>query len=303
MFHHFHGGRHTTSQGSISADEFDELLEFVGLERILPAAEWMDRAINGRLGAKDICLTFDDNLRCQFDIALPVLESRGLSVFWFVHTASLDGLPDRTELYRVFRHRFFPTIEDFYTAFESRLLDAPCAAEVASALSTFDAADYLSEFPFYTLGDRRFHFIRDQILGQERYFSEMDEMIAASDMNVSAEIDKIWLRSDHISQISTAGHVVGLHSHTHPTQLKDLAKADQVWEYTRNNEILSGILGAPPRVMSHPCNSYDPNTLNLLDEMGVEIGFRANMSAAPDHGRFEYPREDHANIMRMMARD
>jgi len=301
MFHHFHGMGYHPSQGSISADDFRELLNFVGIERILPADSWLDRAVNGSLDPNAICLTFDDSLRCQFDIAFPVLRDMGLNAFWFIHTAGLEGLLDRTELYRVFRHQYFSSIDEFYESFEQRLAGSAHSDELAAKLKTFDADTYLSEFPFYTAGDRRFHFIRDRILGRERYFSQMDAMIDGSAMDVARESKKIWLTSEQVSEISKAGHVIGLHSHTHPTQLEKLPRTEQAWEYSKNNETLTAILGTPRRSMSHPCNSYDFNTLEILDELGVEIGFRANMAPQQPATRFEFPREDHANIMRMMA--
>jgi hypothetical protein len=51
--------------------------------------------------------------------------------------------------------------------------------------------------------------------------------------------------------------------------------------------------------MSHPCNSYNTTTLEVLRELGITLGFRANMAGGFD-SRLERPREDHANLMRTM---
>ena len=53
--------------------------------------------------------------------------------------------------------------------------------------------------------------------------------------------------------------------------------------------------------MSHPCNSYSPYTLALLRQLGVRIGFRANMARA-QHCSLEHPREDHANLLASIRR-
>src|SRR4051812_1212306 len=100
MFHHFHGGAHARGQGAISAQQLDELLDFVGAGRILPALEWQERSTRGTLAPDDLCITFDDALRCQVDIALPVLESRGLTAFWFVYSSVFEGVRERLEIYR-----------------------------------------------------------------------------------------------------------------------------------------------------------------------------------------------------------
>jgi hypothetical protein len=49
--------------------------------------------------------------------------------------------------------------------------------------------------------------------------------------------------------------------------------------------------------MAHPCNSYGPETLSILRELGIGLGFRANMQILSEASPFEFPREDHANIL------
>jgi hypothetical protein len=51
--------------------------------------------------------------------------------------------------------------------------------------------------------------------------------------------------------------------------------------------------------MSHPCNSYNQATLEILRELGITLGFRANM-ASGFSSELELPREDHANLVRAM---
>ena len=84
MFHHFVGGRHPAGQGAITAETFDALLDHAGRERIISADEWMWKVKRQRLAERDLCVTFDDGLACQFDIALPVLRARKIEAFWFV---------------------------------------------------------------------------------------------------------------------------------------------------------------------------------------------------------------------------
>src|SRR2546426_12241772 len=74
MFHHFHGGSHAGSQGSISLNDFERILALVDVDRILTPSAWLEKLDANRLGPHDLCLTFDDALLCQFEIALPVLE-------------------------------------------------------------------------------------------------------------------------------------------------------------------------------------------------------------------------------------
>ena len=52
--------------------------------------------------------------------------------------------------------------------------------------------------------------------------------------------------------------------------------------------------------MSHPCGDYNLDTLSLLKGMGIQIGFRSNMSVKEIKSPLEIPREDHANVFNEM---
>ena len=112
MFHHFHDERHYQGQGSISQQDFDDILQFVGLDRILEPHEWTKRLNEGRLVEGDLCISLDDGLLCQFDIALPVLEKYNLKAFWFIYSSVFEGdLGSKFEIYRVLRSKFFKNIK------------------------------------------------------------------------------------------------------------------------------------------------------------------------------------------------
>lgn len=299
MFHHFHGERPPHGQGSITAEQFRELLGFVGLKRILSAREWLCRAGDDTLKPDDLCLTFDDNLRCQFDVALPVMRKAGLTGFWFIPTAVIEGTPERLEIDRAFRLRCFSSVDAFYGEFERFLLNSPHAGVVERGLADFDPRSYLAEFPFYSDGDRRFRYLRDRVLGPQRYGEVMDALIEASGVDVTALAADLWMDAACIRQLHAEGHVIGLHSHTHPTCLADMSIAEQQREYTRNHAILAELLGEAPTTMSHPCNSYTDQTLEILRGLGVCLGFRSN-AALRTHGPLEQPREDHTSLLRHM---
>jgi hypothetical protein len=45
---------------------------------------------------------------------------------------------------------------------------------------------------------------------------------------------------------------------------------------------------------------YNYDTLAILEEMGIRIGFRSNLSEKTIKGKFEVPRDDHANVYKAM---
>ena len=54
--------------------------------------------------------------------------------------------------------------------------------------------------------------------------------------------------------------------------------------------------------MSHPFGNYDSNTLKILQDLGIKIGFRSNTSIKEIKSNLEIPREDHANILKIIQK-
>lgn len=300
MFHHFHAARHPAGQGSISAEQLAEIIERIGPRRILPARQWMRCAMTATLRPTDVCLTFDDNLRCQYDVARPVLEAYGLTAFWFVYTSVCQGNIEPLEVYRHFRTTCFDSVDAFYKAFFTTLDESAQGPAVRDALRQFEPREYLKAFPFYTDADRRFRFVRDEVLGPEAYTQVMDAMVAREGLDAVALAGQLWMGGDELKELHGKGHVIGLHSHTHPTRIERLPAEAQRDEYRKNFDYLHALLGDRPEAMSHPCNSYSRDTLTILRELGISLGFAANMQVR-GQSELEYPREDHANLVRCIA--
>ena len=52
--------------------------------------------------------------------------------------------------------------------------------------------------------------------------------------------------------------------------------------------------------MSHPYGDYNGDTLKILEQLGIRIGFRSSLSETKIKGKYEIPRADHANIYKAM---
>ncbi len=299
MFHHFYDGRHPRGQGAISSQNLEDLINSLGRNNVLPAQDWLTRALSGTLGDNDLCLTFDDALKCQYDVAVPVMRTLGLTGFWFVYSSVFDGNIETLEVYRHFRTTEFAHLDQFYDAFfETALMLYPTQYE--AALTGFDPRTYLGAYPFYTDRDRLFRYLRDDGLGVERYGAVMQSMMGRRGYDVRAASAVLWMNNADIKRLHDEGHVVGLHSYTHPTRLCELNAQAQQQEYRKNFDHLHSVLGAPPSVMAHPCNSYSAETISLLREMGIRLGFRANMEPVANRSVYEFPRQDHANLMKAL---
>lgn len=286
MLHHFHRPGQTPVADSLAAEQLHQLLDRLDA-RLHDAGEFAHRHAAGTLPDDAMCLTFDDTLASQYEIAAPVLAERGLRAFFFCQTAPLAGdVPSQT-LHRRFRQECFSAPREFYQAF----FDA-CPMDVREQLADTSVAEYLQDHTFCTDDDRRFRIARDRLLGPEGYEQLMDRLISLAGQSRESLSRDVWMSREHVAELHAAGHVIGLHSHTHPSRIGTMSEAQQRQEYARNVEVLRHITGDAPTAVSHPCNGYTPVTLKVLSEMGVTLGFRNN-TLVKRGGPLEMPRETH----------
>ena len=300
MFHHFHSVGHPESQGSISAETFRQILTHVGLENILSAHTWMERYKTGKLTQNDLCITFDDTLLCQLEIAQPILDEFGLTAFWFVNSSVLDGVPEKLEIYRYFRTTCFENIDNFYSDFFKKV-KFKFPKLMNQLEQEFNPTSYLVNCLFYSENDRIFRYLRDQILNCNAFHEIMHQMFEDCSFDFNDVVHRLWLNRDQVRTLHTTGHIIGLHSHTHPTNIASLPISKQYAEYKHNSDYLTSLLGVRPTVMAHPCNSYSVETLRFLHSLDVSIGFRADTEKIENRSMLELPREDHSNILRQLS--
>ena len=116
MFHHFHNDiNHKKFQGSISKSQFIKIIKFFGRKNIIDPKELIE-GVNEKNKNK-VCITFDDGLLSQYDIAVPVLDEYQIKAFFFPHTSIFSNSVDYLETYRYFRVNYFDNINNFYSSF------------------------------------------------------------------------------------------------------------------------------------------------------------------------------------------
>jgi hypothetical protein len=301
MFHHFHDETHPKGQGSINSKTFEDIIEFYSEKwNIISADIFYERFKKQTLGDRDVCITFDDNLKCQYDIALPILDKLSLKAFWFLYTSPFEGVFEKLEIYRYFRSKYFNSFEEFFEVFFQSLKNKSEFKYVFDLLKDFEHEKYLSEFSFYSKEDKIFRFTRDKILGEKKYFEVMDSIIKESTLRLDKSLHKsLWMDSLDIKELENKNHIIGLHSHTHPTKMEEKPYDFQFENYSKNKIVLESLLKNDVYSMSHPCNSYNSKTLKILTDLKIEIGFRANMKPG-FNSHLEVPRIDHSEILKLL---
>jgi len=308
MFHHFHDdGIHTKGQGSISKDDFYKMINFIGRNNILDADIFFEKFKNKKLKENEVCLTFDDTIKCQIDIALPVLEELKIKSFFFVYTSVFEDKPDNLEVFRYFRMNYFDDVGEFYNNFY-KVLDKDLKNFFENNNEKIQSTKI--KFPHYSIEDVKFRLVRDIYLTKSQYEKIIFLMMKEKQFNFKEFYPKLLFDSNDLKKLDSLGHLVGLHSHNHPTLLEKLNYNEQKNEYEQCLTTISRILDKPKseiKYMSHPCGSYNKNTLEILKELGIELGFKQIMTIEPEKGMkkinnsfLEIAREDHAEIFKRM---
>ena len=310
MFHHFHDGKkHLKGQGSIDQNDFYKLIKFVGKKNILNANEFYIRLKEKKLKKNNVCLTFDDSLKCQYDIALPVLEDMGIKGFFFIYSSALTKIPDLLEIYRHFRINFFEDIDHFYKKFFGICINLinKKKIDLFFKINEKKMKYWKIKFPFYSLNDIKFRFLRDKLLSKKQYDKLMFLLIDDNNFDYKSEYKRLFLTINNVKKISNLGHVIGLHSHTHPTMIENLSKKKQKDEYKSNKIILEKITNKKIFTMAHPFGSYNNYTLKILDKLDINLGFKGSIKIDErakkiNNSNLEVSREDHANIIKRIRK-
>ena len=235
----------------------------------------------------------------------PVLEEFKIKSFFFVYTSIFEGKPDNLEIFRYFRTNYFNSIEEFYKDFY-KFLDKDLQSFFEK--KTNEIKNLKIRFPFYSIEDIKFRLVRNNFLTKNQYEKTMFTMFKEKKFKNKEFFKILFFQKKDLQTLNNLGHLVGLHSHNHPTLLEKLSHDEQKNEYEKNLYLISQVLGKPQneiKFMSHPCGSYNKDTLKILKELGIELGFRQEMGIEPKKGVekinnsfLEIARQNHTSILK-----
>ena len=266
MLHYAHGNGHPPTQGSLSADDLRRLLD-VYAYRLRTAAEWLAVARNTALTVQ-VCVTIDDGLREALDVFLPVLEERRLTACWNVYTQPLVGVPHSLERYRWIRNHALGDVEGFYRAWGLTV-----NLDMLRRLAT----DYRKDYAYLTEDDRLFRYWRDCHVSEFTYRTIMEGL-------GGRRVDQLgldhWLSANDLRALRAGGHVIGLHTHTHPTVMSDLSCEQQATEWATSKYILESILGEPVTTAAWPCGNVTGAGVAWMKAHGITLAWGVGIPGA-----------------------
>ena len=300
MFHRFRKNQESNSwQGALSPEEFEKILLYVGIDNIVSPQDWMSRLKNNSLDKQDLCITFDDGLRCQMDIALPVLEKYNLQAFWFVYSSVFEGTPAKSEVYSYVASKtggMELLIEKFLLV---------CPDTLLTLLNSIEFSTYTEQLkkerPFYSLNDIKYRFLRNNFATKKTFEETMDRVIADIGFQIDDILQVIWMTDMDLKKLVQNKHYIGLHSHDHPYKMAELSYKEQLRQYKKNYAYIQKITNNKIECASYPLNSYNKDTMDILRKLEIHCAFRSDTfpSAYGDinSNHLELAREDSANLL------
>jgi peptidoglycan/xylan/chitin deacetylase (PgdA/CDA1 family) len=225
----------------------DELVAAVGGEGVLP-----ERAC---------VLTFDDGLRCQFELALPVLERLGAPAIFFV-----PGRP--------IAERRMLEVHKLH-ALRERLTDDELAARLPSGLPEVSAEEAQTHYRYDTPEAARLKFLLNIRLPADRRRELVEDLFAAELPDETALAEDLYMDAAQVAELEREHHAVGAHSYAHQP-LATLSNGELEDDITRVTQLLENLTGARPRAFSYPYGTpaaVDTRAAEAVETAGYRLAF------------------------------
>ena len=247
-----------------------------------------------KIDNKDVCLTFDDSLKCQIDVAFPILKKKKIQAFFFLYTNAFTSNPSKLEIFRDFRTTCYKKIDFFYKDF-FLIFKNKYKKKFKYFEKNFDKK-YLIKYPFYTINDKKFRFSRDKVLSVKSYESLMQQLMLKKKYNYANAKKKLLMSTEDVKKLIKNNQIIGLHSHSHLGDMSQLNYRKQLIDYKKNISFIKEKFKLTPNSMSHPFGRYNFNTLRILKANGIKIGFLSHLNKGKIQSNLEIPRLDHMYI-------
>jgi peptidoglycan/xylan/chitin deacetylase (PgdA/CDA1 family) len=93
-----------------------------------------------------------------------------------------------------------------------------------------------------------------------------------------------FLSAEELRELARRGHLIGSHSHTHPTYMGRLTREQLHREWSESRAAIAAILGAPPRTASVPGGYLSAEVIDSARAAGYELLFTSEPTARVVHG-------------------
>lgn len=232
--------------------------------QVMPLHEAVERLRTCSLPERALCITFDDGYADNHGVALPILQSHGLTATFFIARGFLDGgrMWNDTVVESVRRCQ--------HGSFNLQGLGLNLATS--------------EHVPLSTLADRRR--LATQLLGAIKYLPPLERQAAVDRVAERSGADLplgLMMSSAEVSALARAGMQIGAHTLTHPI-LARLEESAAWREIAQGKSELEALLGQRVDLFAYPNGKprqdYTPRDVELVRRAGFSAAVSTAYGAA-----------------------
>jgi peptidoglycan/xylan/chitin deacetylase (PgdA/CDA1 family) len=256
MFHKLPAASDPLCPDELLASEFVRLLEFLEAHcHVLPLTEAVQRARQGQLQQRSVCLTFDDGYPEWLSLIAPALRSRQMPATFFVTTGQLQG-----EL--LWHERLIHAVKHLPGSADLRI----DGIQVNRSLNSQDQkADFL-----------------ERLLQKAKYLPLADRasmLMALEHALPGVQPPTSGFNEDSVRWLSQQGFDIGAHTVNHPI-LTECSEAEAWAEIGGAKEQLESIVRQPVTCFAYPNGRPDRDYARTHVDMVKRCGYGAAVSTA-----------------------
>ena len=216
---------------------------------VLPLPEAVARLKSGSLPSRAACITFDDGYANNVEVAMPILEQRGMTATVFIAVEAIRcGI--------MWNDLVIEGVRGAHDTLRLSVVGAPDRELDDSVDRSACIGELLNQLKYLPL-ERRWELAMS-------FFGE----------NARGEPPRLMLRDSQLAELASRGHDVGAHTIRHPI-LRELTPERARTEISESSLWLRSALGVPPKSFAYPNGrpgrDYDAAHVAMVREAGFEL--------------------------------
>lgn len=251
----------------VSSDAFAAQLELLGESFDFVSRERLLAAVRGSapLPARACMITFDDGLRQQYEIALPILRRLDVDAVFFV-----PGRP-------LAEGRAVATHKVHYA--RERLSDARCLEIVAQSRPSLPHVPTEAARRMYRYDDpeaAQVKYLLNVVLDERMREEVADALFREVHDDETAFCRDLYMTEEQLVELEHEHGAIGAHGYAH-VPLAQLPHEDLRNDLSRSSAALGAITGASPLIVSYPYGSVDAVS-DSVATVAASLGFLAGFT-------------------------
>ncbi len=276
--YHYMGDYGLEYQGisSLSASRFIRQLEEIGQNFEFISQETLLNALENRtvLPENSCLLTFDDGLKSQFEVAVPILEQMKIPAVFF-----LCGLPyDRREVLTIHKIHWLRSILDPNIFIEKIVAKLEMLGSEFS-WEMFDPDKIADKFFWDDLETKKIKYLLNVVLPPALSKQCVDLLFDEYVGSQEQFCDDFYLSESEVRCLHEH-FAVGVHSYSHQV-LGRMGRDSVRAEIRRNIDVVSTMISASPKGISYPYGykeAVTPMVAEIARQSGLAFGFTVERS-------------------------